>query len=247
MKISENTILITGAASGIGLEIARLFSQHSNKLIMVDRSAEQLELEAAKLGNAVAIAAELADEDELSKLIQKIKLDYPELNVALLNAAAAYNHTLYTTGFDLEYAKSEINTNYLANVRLAYALEPMLTKNEEAALIITTSGLAYVPNLDYPTYSVTKAALHSFVLASRLQLQRNGSNIKMFELMPPLVDTPLAKALNAPKITAAEVASSFMKSFAEDELEIRVGDTEKIYQLFQKSPQEALMAVNGGK
>jgi uncharacterized oxidoreductase len=63
MKISENTILITGAASGIGLEIARLFSQHSNKLIMVDRSAEQLELEAAKLGNAVAIAADLADED----------------------------------------------------------------------------------------------------------------------------------------------------------------------------------------
>jgi uncharacterized oxidoreductase len=65
--------------------------------------------------------------------------------------------------------------------------------------------------------------------------------------MPPLVDTPLAKALNAPKITAAEVASAFMKCFAGNELEIKVGDTERIYQLFLKSPQEAMMAVNGGK
>ncbi|MCD8739014.1 SDR family NAD(P)-dependent oxidoreductase [Mucilaginibacter roseus] len=247
MKTSENTILITGAASGIGLEIARLFSQCNNKIIMVDRSAVQLESEAAKLHNTVAIPADLTNEDELSKLIQKVKLNYSEINVAILNAAAAYNHTLYTTEFDQAYAKSEINTNYLANVRLSHALEPLLSKKKEAAIVITTSGLAYVPNLEYPTYSVTKATLHSFVLGSRLQLQRNGSNVKMFELMPPLVDTPLAEALNAPKITAAEVASAFMTGFAKDELEIRVGDTENIFQLFLRSPQEALMAVNGGK
>jgi len=246
MKTSENTILITGAASGIGLEIARLFSQHNNKLIMVDRSNEQLEAEAAKLDNSVAITADLANDDDLSKLIQNLKMDHPKLNVAILNAAAAYPYSLFTTKFDLEFAKSEINTNYIANVRLSHALEPLLSTQKEAALVITTSGLAYVPNLDYPTYSVTKAALHSFVLGSRLQLERNGSKIKVFELMPPLVDTPLAKALNVPKITAAEVASAFLDKFAKDELEIRVGDTEKIYQLYLKSPEEALMAVNGG-
>ena len=246
MKTSENTILITGAASGIGLEIARLFSQHNNKLIMVDRSKEQLEAEAAKLDNSVAITADLANDDDLSKLIQNLKMDHPKLNVAILNAAAAYPYSLFTTEFDLEFAKSEININYIANVRLSHALEPLLSTHKEAALVITTSGLAYVPNLDYPTYSVTKAALHSFVLGSRLQLERNGSKIKVFELMPPLVDTPLAKALNVPKITAAEVASAFLNKFANDELEIRVGDTEKIYQLYLKSPEEALMAVNGG-
>jgi uncharacterized oxidoreductase len=48
------------------------------------------------------------------------------------------------------------------------------------------------------------------------------------------------------KITPEEVASWFLKSFEKDELEIRVGDTETIYQLFLKSPEEALMAVNGG-
>ena len=66
-------------------------------------------------------------------------------------------------------------------------------------------------------------------------------------MIPPLTDTPLAKGLDAPKITAGEVAAWFINSFEKDELEIRVGDTEKIYQLFLKSPEDALMAVNGGK
>ncbi|MET3978220.1 hypothetical protein ABIB62_000788 [Mucilaginibacter sp. UYP25] len=62
--------------------------------------------------------------------------------------------------------------------------------------------------------------------------------------MPPLTETPLAKGLDAPKITAAEVASWFIDSFEKDELEIHVGDTKKIYQLFLRSPEEAFMAVN---
>ena len=244
MKTSGNTILITGAASGIGLEIAKLFSQKNNKVILADRSIDQLKIEAAKLENAVAIAVDLTDENDINKLIQTIKLNHSELNIAVLNAGVANDYSLYSTEYDLEYAKSEINTNYLANVRLTHALEPLLSTKADAAFVVTTSGLAFVPNLNYPTYSVTKAALHSYVLASRLALKRKGSNIKFFDLMPPLTETPLAKGLDAPKITAAEVAAWFMASFEKDELEIHVGDTEKIYQLFLKSPEEALMAVN---
>jgi uncharacterized oxidoreductase len=247
MKTSGNTILITGAASGIGLEIAKLFSQKNNKLILADKSTNKLEMEAAKLDNAIAIGVDLTNDDSINSLIQTLKLNHADLNIAILNAGTANDYSLYSTGFDLEYAKSEINTNYIANVRLTHALEPLLSNKQEAAFVITTSGLAFVPNLDYPTYSVTKAALHSFALASRLALKRIGSSIKLFDLMPPLTDTPLAKGLDAPKITAAEVASWFLKSFEKDELEIRVGDTETIYQLFLKSPEDALMAVNGGK
>ena len=244
MKTSGNTILITGAASGIGLEIAKLFSQKNNKVIMADRSIDQLKIEVSKLENAVAIAVDLTNENDINKLIQTIKLNHSELNIAVLNAGAANDYSLYSTEYDLEYAKSEINTNYISNVRVAHALEPLLSTKEDAAFVVTTSGLAFVPNLKYPTYSVTKAALHSFALASRLALKRKGSNIKFFDLMPPLTETPLAKGLDAPKVTAAEVAAWFIDSFEKDELEIRVGDTEKIYQLFLKSPEDALLAVN---
>lgn len=62
--------------------------------------------------------------------------------------------------------------------------------------------------------------------------------------MPPLTEAPLVKELDMPKITAAEVSAWLMDSIKEDELEIHVGDTEKIYQLFLKSQEEVLMAVN---
>lgn len=247
MKISENTILITGAASGIGLEIARLFSAKKNKVLMLDKATEQLEAAASKLPNAVALPVDLTVADDVNKLLQTIKLDHPELNVVILNAAAAYDYALYSAEYDAEYAKAEINTNYLVNVRLTQALEPLLSTKPEAALVITTSGLAFAPNLNYPTYSVTKAALHTFVVASRLALRRKNSPIKVFDLMPPLTETPLAKGLDVPKMTAAAVAAWFLNSFEKDELEIRVGATEALYQLFLKSPEEALLAVNGGK
>jgi uncharacterized oxidoreductase len=142
-------------------------------------------------------------------------------------------------------AKSEIDTNYIANVKLTNALEPFLSSEKEAAFVITTSALAIVPNARYPTYSVTKAALHSYVLSARLTLNRKGSTIKVFDLMPPLTETPLTEGLDAPKITAAEVASSFMNSFEKDELEIHVGKTGNLFELFLKSPMEALMMTNG--
>jgi uncharacterized oxidoreductase len=94
-----------------------------------------------------------------------------------MNAATANDYSLYSIGFDPEYAKSEINTNYIANVRLTHALEPLLDNKQESAFVITTSGLAFVPNLDYPTYSVTKAALHSFALASRFCLNARARTL----------------------------------------------------------------------
>lgn len=244
MELTGNKILITGAASGIGLEIARLFSDRGNTVLMVDKTADRLEEEAVKLENSMAITVDVSKQEALNSFIENIKTEHSDLNIAILNAGTANNYGLYSEHYDPIYASSEMTTNYLANVQLAHGLEPILARNKNAAFVFTTSGLAFVPNLTYPTYSATKAALHSYALASRLALQRKGSAIKVFDLMPPLTETPLAKGLDAPKISAAEVARWFLNSFEKDELEIHVGDTEKIYQLFLENPDHALMAVN---
>ncbi|SDD99395.1 uncharacterized oxidoreductase [Mucilaginibacter pineti] len=136
MKTSGNTILITGAASGIGLEIAKLFSGKNNKLIMVDKSADLLETEAKKLNNSTAITTDLTNDNDLNKLIQTIKLNHSDLNVAILNAGAANDYSLYSNEFDLAYAKSEMGTNYFANIRLTHALEPILNNKKEAAFVV---------------------------------------------------------------------------------------------------------------
>lgn len=244
MKITGNKILITGAASGIGLEIARLFNTKDNTVIMADRTADRLVAEAEKLVNAIAIAVDLADEQALKNFIEKLKTEHSDLNIAILNAGTANDYALFSDLYDSSYSHSEMKTNYLANVQLAHGLEPILANQGNAAFVFTTSGLAFVPNLTYPTYSATKSALHSFAIASRLALERKGSEIKVFDLMPPLTETPLAKGLHAPKISAKQVATWFLSSFENNELEIHVGDTEKIYQLFLEDPGQALTAVN---
>lgn len=244
MKITGNKILITGAASGIGLEIARLFSLKDNTVIMVDRARGKLEEEAEKMGNAIPITVDLADEQALDSFIEKLRTNHKDLNIAILNAGIANDYTLFSDSYNPTYANSEMATNYLANVKLAHGLEPLLADQDNAAFVFTTSGLAFVPNLTYPTYSATKSALHSFAVASRLALERKGSSIKVFDLMPPLTETPLARGLDAPKISAAEVATWFFNSFEKDELEIHVADTEKIYQLFLEDPSQALVAIN---
>jgi len=246
MKTTENTILITGAASGIGLEIAKLFSRQNNKVIMADKATAELEAEAAKLTNAIAITVDLADENDITKFIETLRAEHKDLNIAVLNAAVAHHYALFSPGYQLASAIAEINTNYIANVRLTNELEPLLSSKKDAAFVITTSALAFVPSVQYPTYSVTKAALHSYILSARLTLNRKGSTIKVFDLMPPLTETPLTKETDVPKITAAEVAAWFMNSFENDELEIHVGRTGNLFELFLKSPTEALMTVNGG-
>ena len=107
-------------------------------------------------------------------------------------------------------------TNYLSTVRLTHVFEPLLSGKTEPAFVITTSGAALVPDISNPTYSATKAAMHSYVQSMRLTLQRRRSPIKVFEIFAPLVDSPFAAAVNAPgKLPAAQVVADGLVSRAE--------------------------------
>lgn len=121
MEITGNKILITGAASGIGLEIARLFSQKGNTVIMVDRIAEHLTIEAAKLGNTIAITVDLSNGQALSSFIEEIKTEHSDLNIVVLNAGTANDYTLYSESYDPSYASVEMATNYLPMCNLPMA------------------------------------------------------------------------------------------------------------------------------
>ena len=142
---------------------------------------------------------------------------------------------------------SEINMIFLnAGVTNNYQLfEPLLRDKPNAAMIITTSGVALVPDVQNPTYSATKAALHSLVLSMRFVLQKTGSDIKVFELMAPLVDTPFSKDVNSDaKVPPAEVADALLANLEQDVLEMHVGITADLYRTYLKSPEQALRELN---
>ena len=245
MKTIGNTVLITGAGTGLGLEMARRLSQKGNAVVMVARNEQRLAEEAAQLPHAVPIACDLADEKALRRLVLRVKYEFPDLNVLLLNAGLAISYSLLGPEDAFENSKAEMITNYHSAVYLTQEFESLLAAKPEAAMILTTSGVVLAPDLNHPTYSATKAALHSLILSLRQMLVRKKSSIKVFELMLPLVDTPFAQAIQSDdKMPAAEAAARILTGLEQDDYEMHIGAVAGLYNTFLKSPAEAMRVLN---
>jgi uncharacterized oxidoreductase len=244
MKTTQNTVLITGGSAGIGLEIARQFAARGNNVIITGRDEARLERAAAQIPGATTIASDVTDAADVDRLVQRLHAGFPDLNVVINNAGRAFVHLLSDERGAYEKADEEMRTNYLSIVRMNEALMPLLSKQKEAAIVNVSSIVSFVPNHVVPTYAASKAALHSYTLSLRLALAKT-TTIKVFELMPPLVNTDFSQAIGgANGIPPATVADALISAFEKDEYEIHVGNTAYIYALSRSSPEEALATMN---
>lgn len=246
MKHSHNTILVTGGGSGIGLATARLLHAHNNQIILVGRDKAKLQAATAALPGAFYIVCDITQEEEVTQLVAKLKSDFPALNIVINNAGKANAYSLAEGSGAYEKALGEITTNYLATVRLTELLLPLLKEKPEAAIINNTSITAFVPVTILPTYSASKAALRSYTQSLRLLLHKSTA-IKVFEVLPPLVDTAFSKGLPGEKLAPEAVATAILDGIQTDTYEIQVGVTSSLYQLFLSSPAAALHHLNGIK
>ena len=245
MKISHNTILITGGGSGIGFETARLLSELGNTVILVGRNKEKLEAAAGKLQNVHFIVADVTREKDVDGLVDTIYKNFPRLNVLMNNAGRAVIHDVSKSLNGATIAREEMETNYFAVLNLTNKLIPLLKSQNESAIINVSSIVAFAPGLSLPTYSASKAALHSYTQALRLSLKRD-SNVKVFELMPPFVDTEFARDFHSVhKISPEEVALALVQSMAIDRYEVRVASAEHLYNTFLSQADKAVLALNG--
>jgi len=243
MKTQNNTILITGGGSGIGLETARKFSALGNKVIIAGRNIDKLNAAAKELSNVSVIQCDITVESELDALIKQVESSYPELNILINNSGSAYQFSLAEKSNAYDGARKEMEINYLAPVRLTEKLLPYLKNKPESAVINITSVVAIVPWAVMPTYSASKAALQSYTRLLRLSLQK--SPVKVFEVLPPLVDTELSKNIPVDKLAPSAVADAIVKGVAENKLEIRIGYTDHFYNVNKESPEKAFNALNG--
>lgn len=245
MNTVNNTVLVTGGSAGIGLEIAKLFSEKGNKVIITGRNKARLDKALELLPNAVGIQGDISSEADTNALVEKVKQEYPDLNVVINNAGAAYVYNLLAENVNAdEKAQDEMQTNYFSIIRLTEKLLPLLRTQKEAAIVNVSSIVAFVP-AGLVTYSASKAALHSYTQSLRIALDNISSSVKVFELMPPLVDTEFSAPIGGKNgMPASEVAQQFWHSFENNELEIRVGQTEDVYRLFLSNPAEALKLMN---
>lgn len=245
MKTTANTILITGGSAGIGLEMARQFVKLGNKVIITGRDEARLNKAVAELGNVTAIPFDVSDAQSVGSLMSRIKTDFPDLNVLINNAGRAGIHNLAdANGEGYGIAAAEMETNFLSVVRLTEKLLPLLKTQKDAAIINVSSIVAFVPGQSLPTYAASKAALHSYTKSLRLALRDTG--IKVFELMPPLVNTELSAAIGGENgIATSVLIDDLVDALGTDRFEIRTGQTEDIYRLSLADPAHALLVMNG--
>ena len=185
MNISNNKILITGGASGIGLGLAEKFLQENNKVIICGRRENLLEEIAAKYPSIITRRCDLSIASEREELYRWISSEHKDLNVLVNNAGIQKYISVSDTGF-FEQAKEEMAINIEAPLHLTSLFIHLKFLN---TIINVTSGLAYAPMAKMPVYCASKAFLHSFTLSLR-HLVKPGK-IEVIELIPPALNTDL--------------------------------------------------------
>lgn len=187
MKTTGNTILITGGGSGIGLALAQRWHDAGNVVIVTGRNSAKLDAAIEGRANMHALPLDVTDADAIAAFAADFVQRFPDLNV-LVNNAGVMMYEALDGERDLSDAEATVVTNLLGPIWLTDALIDHLVARGDGAIVNVTSGLAFVPLPKAPTYSATKAALHSYTQALRVQL---AGRVDVIELAPPAVRTEL--------------------------------------------------------
>lgn len=244
METTNKTALVTGAGSGIGYAIAKLLKEKGNTVIIAGRNAAKINQAAEALG-VTGIVCDVTDTNAVDALVQKVKTEYPQLNVLVNNAGVANLYKLGEGAGAFEKAKQEFAVNYFGPVLLTEKLLPVLKQQPEAAIVNITSNVTFHPLVVLPTYSDTKAALHSHTVALRHILQDTA--IKVYEVMPSLVNTEATRDMGGENGMAPDyVAEVTIKGIENNSYEIYVGDTETQRKAWFSNPETAVALFNKG-
>lgn len=187
MKASGNTILVTGGGSGIGLALAQRWHDAGNHVIVTGRRRQALDDGIAGRERMAAYTLDVTVAADVAAFAQQVVSEHPRLNV-LVNNAGIYSAEKVTAHRDISDAERMIETNIVAPIRMTNALIDHLSAQAGAAIIMVSSGLAFVPLPAAPTYSATKAAVHSYTAAIRPLLK---GKVEVIEIVPPQVQTEL--------------------------------------------------------
>lgn len=243
MNIKNNTILLTGGTAGIGLELLQQLYT-TNRMIVVSRNAANQERIKRDFPGVTAIACDLGQRNAVMQLIKRCVKEFDEINILINNAAIQNNYTFFSESDGFEKIENEIAVNLTSPLFLIYGLLPLLLERDNAAIINISSGLAFAPKASAPVYCGTKAAIHNITKALRYQLET--TKIKVFEIIPPLVDTQISKDSNKSKITPKQLVDEFLLNFENDKFESNIGKIKFLRILTRLAPKFADRLLKNG-
>jgi uncharacterized oxidoreductase len=248
MNLSGCTALITGGGTGIGLALAEALQKEGSQVLICGRHEESLAAAAEALPGLEYKVCDVTDPADRDALVEWVRLKHPGMDV-LINNAGIQREINFRKGLEeLEDGENEILTNFESAIYLTAQFLPQLQSQTEAAVVNVTSGLAFVPIAAMPVYCATKAGLHSFSQSLRHQLAT--TSVKVFELIPPTVDTALDKGAREARgqadrgIPAKEVAAAAVAGIQKDHYEIAVGRAQTLMQGARSDPEGMFKGMN---
>ncbi len=196
MKLTGNTIFITGGGTGIGRGLAEALHKRGNQVIISGRRKSNLDATTQANPGMHSVELDIADPANIAAVAKKLIADYPTLNVLINNAGVMLIDDA-AGKIDDRLLTSTVATNLLGPIRLTSALIEHLKGQPKATIIYNTSALAFVPLALTAVYSSTKAALHSYILSQRYKLK--ATSVSVLEIAPPWVQTDLLNSNEEPR------------------------------------------------
>ena len=233
MKLTGNTIVITGGTSGIGRELAEKLLARGNQVVICGRRTDKLQELTTKHPRIAARPCDVNDEAQRRAFAQWVAESHPSTNV-LINNAGIQLLTDLTRPMDVSRLREEVETNVVAPLHFASLFAPVLANKDGAAIVNLSSGLAFSPLALMPVYCATKAAVHSFTLSMRHQMK--GLGISVYEIAPPSVDTELGRerwsrtgAVSHGGMPVAAFVDAMLRALESDAPETAIGDAQGMY------------------
>ena len=252
MEMKNNTVLITGGATGIGLELARQLIALENTVIVCGRRSARLAEAKELIPELHTISCDVTITDDRDRLMAEIKRSFPDINVLINNAGIQQNIDLSKGSEDLvkdQLIEIDINLKapiYLAGLFIDYFKE----KSIKGTIINVSSGLGFIPMARVPVYCATKAALHSFTMSLRHQLKNLG--ISVIEIIPPAVVSELNSTARAKSganrfaVPTDEYVISILAGLEEGSQEISYGSSDSMRQASRAEIDVTFARMNGG-
>lgn len=236
MKLNGKIILVTGGGRGIGLEFSRQLAALGNTVIITGRNKATLETAAQETG-AEPLPGDVTSAQDQDRWIEEIRARHGRIDLLINNAGILLPYDFASDADTLEKIEREIATNSVAPLTLTRRALPLLKVGDAPAVLFISSAAAFVAAAATPVYSGTKSLLHHSAQALRHQLAPLG--IKIFEAMPPVVDTDMGAGLksdNFKKMAPDKLVRGILKGLRENQQEMLLGQARQVKWLSRIAP-----------
>lgn len=243
MKIENKNVVITGGGSGIGLALAHVLADAGANVVVTGRTASKLEAAASSHERISAHVCDVTNDDQILAL-----RDFMEARGGvdiLINNAGVMQEFDVRSGHPLDAQVREIAIDVTGPVRVLHHFLPGML-DRDTVVVNVSSGLAYVPLASAPVYSASKAFLHAYTQGLRAQLEHTP--VRVVELLPPVVDTPMVADIDPsfPRMAPETLAKAFLKGLVSGKDEITPGQSGQLKVMRRLAPDFIFGQVNKG-